>query len=128
MSLSGIEVKRAGIGVTANILYMIQFLGHGGTEKQLVQLILGLQGGRFRPHLCTLMPSGGYFDELAVPKIHLQFRSFLNPSLLSRMVRLSAFIRRHNIHIVQTFFQDPFLLAAMLKPWHSFKLIGSFQT
>ena len=110
-----------------NLLYIIQFLGHGGTEKQLVQLIRGLEGSRFRPHLCTLMPSGGFFEELAVPKIYLQFRSFFHASALSRVRRLSAFIRRHEIHMVQTFSQDPFLFAAMLRPLHRFRLIGSFR-
>jgi glycosyltransferase involved in cell wall biosynthesis len=110
-----------------NILYIIQYLGHGGTEKQLVQLIRGLEGSRFQPHLCTLMPSGGYFDELAVPKICLQFRSFRNHTLLTRIARLSVFIRRHRIQIVQTYFQDPFLLAAIIKLWREYKLIGSFR-
>jgi len=110
-----------------NILYIIQFLGHGGTEKQLVQLIHGLDNSCFRPHLCTLMPSGGYFEELTIPKTCLQFRSFSHPSVLTKAARLSSFIRQHDIHIVQTFFQDPFLLAAMIRPLHKVKLIGSFR-
>lgn len=115
--------------VMANILYIIQYLALGGTETQLVQLIRGLEGGsRFSPHLCTLMPSGGgFFEELAIPKIELQFRSFLHLSVLSRSARLSTFIRRHEIHIVQTFFQDPFLLAAIVRPLHTFRLIGAFR-
>jgi glycosyltransferase involved in cell wall biosynthesis len=110
-----------------NVLYIIQCLGIGGTEKQLVELIRGLKNSQFTPHLCTLIPSEGLIKELSIPKIQLHFRSFLDPSLLSNLARLSAFIRRHEIHLVQAFFQDPFLLSAFLKPWHQFKLIGSFR-
>lgn len=110
-----------------NILYLIQFLGHGGTEKQLVQLIRGLEGSPFRPHLCTLMPSGGYFDDLDIPKAFLQFRSFVHPSLVTVASRLASFIRHHDIHIIQTFFQDPFLLGAMIRPLKRVKLIGSLR-
>ncbi len=110
-----------------NVLYIIQYLGHGGTERQLVELMLGLDKSRFCPHLCTLTPSEGLFEELSVPKIDLQFQSFGHPSIFSKLRQLSAFIREHNIHIVQTFSQDPFLIAAMVKPWHGFKLVGSFR-
>ncbi|TKB23961.1 glycosyltransferase [Desulfopila sp. IMCC35006] len=110
-----------------NILYLIQYLGHGGTEKQLVQLIRGLDRSCFQPHLCTLKPSEGYFEELSIPKICLQFGSFSHFSMLPKVAQLSSFIRLHNIHIVQTFFQDPFLLAAMVKPLHKIRLLGSFR-
>jgi glycosyltransferase involved in cell wall biosynthesis len=113
--------------MTVNILYLIQSMGCGGTERQLMQLIGGLEGSRYRPHLVTLVPSGEFFDVLTIPKRCLQFRSFSRPSVLSTAARLSSFIRRHDIHIVQTFFQDPFLLAAMIRPFHKIRLIGSFR-
>ena len=110
-----------------NILYIIDSLAHGGTEKQLMQLIRNLDPDRFRPHLCTLKASAGFYQELAIPKISLDFVSFGHPSLLRNLTSLSSFIRRHRIRLVQTFFQDPFLLAAMVKPFNRIKLIGSFR-
>jgi glycosyltransferase involved in cell wall biosynthesis len=110
-----------------NILYIIDSLAHGGTEKQLVQLIRNLDPDRFRPHLCTLKASAGLYQELDIPKITLDFVGFGHPSLLRHLTSLSSFIRRHRIRLVQTFFQDPFLLAAMVKPFNRIKLIGSFR-
>lgn len=110
-----------------NILYIIDSLGHGGTERQLVELIKGLDRNRFRPHLCTLKTSTALYDELEIPKISLEFVSYLRPSIVGKIIKLSSFIRKNRIQIIQTFFQDPFLLAAMVKPFHNVKLIGSFR-
>jgi L-malate glycosyltransferase len=110
-----------------NILYIINLLSDGGTEKQLLQLMHGLRESRFCPHLCTLRTSENHFEMLDIPKIGLQFNSFLHGSTIFQMMRLSKFIQLHHIKIVQTFFQDPFLLAALIKPFHTYKLIGSFR-
>ena len=110
-----------------NILYIIEKLGMGGTEKQLLQRIHHVDRSQFRPHVCTLQQSEAYFEELDIPKLCLGFRSFTHPSVLALTAQLSRFIRRHNILIVQTFFQDPSLLGAMIKLIHRIKLIGSFR-
>ncbi len=110
-----------------NVLYMIDSLTHGGTERQLVELIRHLDQHHIRPHLCTLKPSGGFFDDLAIPKICLNFSSFGSPSLLGVLRQLSNFINQHQITIMQTFFQDPCLLGALVKPFTGVKLVGSFR-
>lgn len=110
-----------------NILYIIDNLGNGGTERQLVELIRGLDRNRFRPHLCTLKPSTALYDELDITKITLDFVSFHHPSILGNLFTLCRFIRKHKICIIQTFFQDSFLLAAIVKPFHKAKMIGSFR-
>ena len=110
-----------------NVLYLIDSLTHGGTERQLVELIGHLDPARVRPHLCTLKPSHGLYGSLSIPKQCLDFTSFLHPSLLRSLKRLASFIRLNRIHIVQTFFQDPFLLGALVKPITGIKLIGSFR-
>jgi glycosyltransferase involved in cell wall biosynthesis len=110
-----------------NVLYLIDSLTHGGTERQLAELILHLDQARIRPHLCTLKPSEGVYDSLSLPKQCLNFSSFAHPSLLSVLRQLSSFIRHHRIHLVQTFFQDPCLLGALIKPFTGVKLVGSFR-
>lgn len=110
-----------------NILYMIDNLAYGGTEKQLVELIRNLDRSRFRPHLCTLKPSNNLYEELDIPKIYLDFTSYTHFSLFTKIISLNKFITANKIQIIQTFFQDPFLLAAMIKPFHRVKLIGSFR-
>lgn len=110
-----------------NVLYMIDSLTHGGTEKQVAELIRNLDHTRVKPHLCTLKPSSGLYDELDIPKICLNFSSFGSIAVVGVLRNLSRFISDQRIDIVQTFFQDPFLLAAMIKPFHRVKLIGSFR-
>jgi glycosyltransferase involved in cell wall biosynthesis len=110
-----------------NILYVIDSLTHGGTERQLAELIRNLDRNRFTPHLCTLKPSQGLFDELDVPKLCLNFSSFASMKIFGVEKKLSQFIHRNKIQIVQTFFQDPFPLAALIKPLNQYRLIGSFR-
>jgi len=110
-----------------NVLYLIDSLTHGGTERQVVELIRHLDHTRIQPHLCTLKPSSGLYDGLDIPKECLGFSSFGSISLAGVLQKLSSFIAAHRISIVQTFFQDPFLLAALIKPFQPIKLIGSFR-
>lgn len=109
------------------ILYIIDSLTHGGTEKQLVQLIHHLDPEQFSVHLCTLKPSENLYDELDIPKICLNFVSFGHRSIINSAASLVSYIWRNNIDLVQTFFQDPFLLGAIAKPVSRIKLIGSFR-
>jgi glycosyltransferase involved in cell wall biosynthesis len=100
---------------------------NGGTEKQLVQLMQHLDRERFQPHLCTLKASSGLLEDMDIPKLILRFRSFTHTSIFSIVVKLAKYIWENDIRIVQTFFQDPFLLGAMSRPFHRAKLIGSFR-
>lgn len=110
-----------------NVLYLIDSLTHGGTERQVAELIRNLDRTHIQPHLCTLKPSSGLYDELDIPKVCLGFSSFASISLAGVLKKLSGFISDNQISIVQTFFQDPFLLAVLVKPFHPIKLIGSFR-
>lgn len=100
-----------------NILYCIEFLNPGGTEKQLMHLINGLDKNKFQPHLCCLRTSVindirketalNLFNQMNFPKIQLDFVSFRTPSSWLQMYKLVRFIKNNNIHITQTYFQDP---------------------
>lgn len=111
-----------------NVLYIIERMGPGGTEKQLAELIRGLSASdAVRPHLCTLRPSSGLFDAIDCPKINLGTRRLLSPGTLGKLKRLARFCDDHDIHLVQTFFQDPTLIGAMLKRLRPVKLVISFR-
>lgn len=109
------------------ILYIVDCLDHGGTEKQLVQLINGLNPDYFEPHICTLKPSKGFYGELSIPKFCCDFVSFTNPSVVTTVKKIIKYVQCNQINIVQTFFQDPFLLAALSRPFHHACLVGSFR-
>ena len=106
---------------------MIDMLAHGGTEKQLLILIDHLDRDQFNPHLVTLWPSPAIFDSLDIPKLELGLGRFRQMGTLLKLHQLYQYIREHDIHLVQTFFQDSFFLGALLKPFCKFKLIGGFR-
>ena len=117
--------------MTINVLYLIDRLNTGGTELQLFELIRGLDRKKVRPHVCVLnQPEGVLFeklDALEVPKYRLRFKRFHYLSTIAQILMLTKIIRQNKIHILQAFFQDPCLLAALSKPFHSARLIGSFR-
>jgi glycosyltransferase involved in cell wall biosynthesis len=110
-----------------NILYIINSLARGGTEKQLLELVENMDGSEFKPHIATLYPSTAFVEDLDVPSIQLDFKGFGQKTLYSQMVRLKNFTKQYDIHLVQTFFQDPHLLGAILRCCSKVKLIGSFR-
>lgn len=109
-----------------NVLYLIDSLAYGGAELQLLELIRNLDKERFRPHICTLKTSNNLFEELEIPKLCLEYIGFTHSKIINNIISLSKFINKNKIHIIQTFFQDPFLLAAMIKPFNQVKLVGTF--
>ena len=110
-----------------NILYIINELAHGGTEKQLVQLIRRLDRSQFQPHIAILYSTSAFLKELDIPSIQVDFNSFKDRELFRKILRLRRFARKHDIQIVQTFFQDPHLIGAILKCCLPLRLVGSFR-
>jgi L-malate glycosyltransferase len=110
-----------------NLLFIIQQMAVGGTEKQLAALIQGLDRRFFRPHLCTLRSSSSSVDRLDIPKIELNVRQLVHPKTLMQLKQLIVFCRGHRIHLIQTFFQDPTIIGAMVKMVFPVKLVGSFR-
>lgn len=114
--------------MAVKIMYLIDSLQPGGTERQLLLLAERLDRSRFSPHLGILYAGSVRLDAgTNFPIFNLGFKSFYNVSLATSIFHLSMYIRRNNIQIVQTFFQDATLLAALSKPFHRAKLVGSFR-
>jgi len=93
------------------VLYCIETIGRGGTEKQLVGLINRLDRSRFEPLLCTLRPSSDYLDEVDCPCLELDLKRLLSPGGMAASRRLTCLVKTEGVAIVQSFFQDPTLLA-----------------
>lgn len=97
-------------GAPARVLFCIDAMIHGGTEKQLAELIRRFDRERVVPHLCTLKPSRIDLATLSCPTLELGFRSFRRAGTAGEIRRLRRFLRAHEIDIVHTFFQDATLL------------------
>jgi glycosyltransferase involved in cell wall biosynthesis len=95
------------------ILFCIDCLVRGGTELQLIGLIERLDRERYEPYLLTiketdnsLLPSDCQHIEWSVPKL-------LSLSGLRHLIKLTQWLRKENISIVQCYFQDSTLLAGL---------------
>lgn len=121
-----------------HILYCIEYLGYGGTEKQLISLIEALDRNRFQPHLCCLRKSIinkcrkkealDLFEKIECPKIQLDIISFRKIKTWIDLIKLVKFIRSHHIDIVQTYFQDPAILGLLAGKLSNVKsVLASFR-
>lgn len=93
------------------VLYIIESIGRGGTETQLVGLINRLDRARFSPRLCTLRRSGDYLAEVDCPVTELRVGRLASPGGLSALRRIADLVRDEDVRVVQSFFQDPTLLS-----------------
>jgi len=78
----------------------------GGTERQVVNLALGIDSSRFDLHLACLRNSGELLEELEplrIPPSEFRIGPFYSPATLWQGIRLSSHIRRHAIQIVHSY-------------------------
>jgi len=88
------------------ILFVIDSLGIGGAERQLVELLKGLHAtGRYELHLVTLMEvNKGYNDIVDSLGIKIKvFPRHLRYDIISPLFPIAAYIIRYNIDLVHGF-------------------------
>ena len=91
------------------VCFLVDTLSRAGTETQLVALIRNLDRCRIEPFLCLLRDAPGRPHPLepgCCPVIRLGVRSFRQPGLPLRMLRLARFLRRNRIDVLQVYFPD----------------------
>ena len=103
------------------ILFCIGYLAYGGTEKQLITLIRGLDPNKFEPHLCCINKSNiekefrndalFLFRKFDKPKILLDFSSFRNINTSFCIVKLAWYIKKQKIDLIVSYFIDPTILS-----------------
>ena len=87
----------------ARILYMIPELRSGGAESQMLELVRGLNKGRFLPFVCSLWPPAGLTDEIVAAGAELVPVHKRNRFDLSFIFRMAAWMRAHHMDIVHTY-------------------------
>lgn len=96
-----------------HVLFCIDAMIHGGTEKQLAGLIRRFDRDRVVPFLCTLKPSKIDLGTLPCETIELGFRSFGRARVVEEIRRLRRFLWAREIDVLHTFFQDPTVLGLL---------------
>lgn len=89
------------------IVYIIDRLEIGGTEKQLLELIHHLDRERFDPMLVCLKDAGSYgIAEIPCRQKILNVRKLKSLTGLLALLRFSCWLRNNHVDIVQTYFFD----------------------
>ena len=90
------------------ILYIIHLLGPGGTEKQLMKLVQGLDRSHFEPFVCTTLADvSHYADSLQCEIISLKVKKLCSLSFIVGFWKLFRFVWRKHIDIIQAYFYEP---------------------
>jgi glycosyltransferase involved in cell wall biosynthesis len=88
------------------LLKMLTNFHIGGTERQVVNLALGIDPARFDLHLACLQSSGALLGELKalqVPRPEFRIGRFYNPVTFWQGMRLAQYIRKNRIQIVHSY-------------------------
>ncbi len=97
------------MGEKVKIAFVINSIASpsGGTEKQLLFLLQGLDREVFEPHLFCLHSSAWLDEHFTSCPLHiLGIDSFKNPLMLHHLASFAAELRREGFAIVQTHFSD----------------------
>lgn len=91
------------------VCYLIDDLGTGGTEGQLLSLIRHLDRQRFAPILCLLRGASARSRAMEpgnCPVIRLGVGSLRHPATASKLFRFARFLRRERVDVLQVYFPD----------------------
>lgn len=91
------------------VCYLIDELAQAGTETQLLALIRNLDRSRVQPSLCLLRgdnPVSQALEPDHCPVYRLKVGSLKHPATLWKAWKLSQFLRRNHIDILQIYFPD----------------------
>lgn len=76
------------------IVYIIGTLDFGGSERQLIRLVIGLDRSRFHPVVCCLSRRGPLADELAQHGVKVEIVSFRGLTILRDLPQVILRFRR----------------------------------
>lgn len=112
---------------TTNILFVIPSLGTRGTERQLFELLKGLNDPDYQLHVVTLVDTTPcYTDQvkaMGIPVTALQCTGRLG--YLGAIGQVKKLIRAHDIHIVHGFLNLGSWVGAIAGRWCGVKVIAA---
>jgi len=88
------------------VLIMLTSFQIGGTERQVVNVALGLDRNRFDLHIASIHTYGALLKEiesLDVPHASFPIRSLYRFGTFLQALRLARYIRKHRIQVVHTY-------------------------
>lgn len=89
------------------ILYLIDSLGGGGAQRQLVELVKNINHNKYIPTVCTYYPDAFFKPELESRNVNFKFigkKSRFDPGII---FKLTNFIKRGKFDIIHSFLHTP---------------------
>jgi glycosyltransferase involved in cell wall biosynthesis len=96
--------RHVGAGEPVRAAQFVKCLGIGGTERQLLELLLGLDRSRVEPRLACLMKHGEFLEPVRAlgfdpPEFHLR-GTLLQPNTAMQAARLAAWLSRERASVL----------------------------
>ena len=110
------------------VLYLIEHLRQGGSERYVAELVRSAREMGVEPHVGCFSEGGLFYDEIHRAGISLQaypLKSLYHPSALRTIRALSSYVRRHGIRVVHSFQPNANILGTVLGRLSGAKVIIS---
>ena len=89
-----------------SVLYLVDNLGPGGSQRYVAELARHAASFGVRPHVCSAKEGGVFHEELireGTPLLFAPFRKLYGPDGFRALSTLTRYIRTHRIDVVHTF-------------------------
>ena len=99
------------------VLYLIEHLRQGGSERYVSELVRTARDMGVDPHVGCFSEGGIFYDEIRIAGIPLHaypLDSLYHPSALRTVRALLAYVRRHRIRIVHSFQPNANILGTLV--------------
>lgn len=112
------------------VLLLVESLGHGGCERDVTKIAVGLERSRFEPHVAVFHSGGlltAQLEAAGVPILALPLRSFANSSAIAAARQMGAYIRSHGIQLVHAFDVPSDIFSAPVARWYGVPAVVTSQ-
>ena len=99
-----------------SVLYLVDNLGPGGSQRYVAELARNAASFGVRPHVCSARAGGVFHEELlreGTPLLFAPFRKLYGPEGFRALSTLVGYIRTHRIDVVHTFQTNANILGTM---------------
>ncbi|MEC4682987.1 MAG: glycosyltransferase, partial [Nitrospirota bacterium] len=88
------------------VLYLIDHLRQGGSERYVCELARSASSFGVSPHVCVFSAGGLFFDEVkrtGIPLFEAPVRTLYHPSTLGQISGLFRYVRKNGIRVIHSF-------------------------
>jgi len=99
------------------VLYMIEHLKQGGSERYVSELARSAREFGVVPHVCVFSEGGIFYEEIkkaGIPLFVAPIKTLYNPSTLRQILDISRYVRKQGIRILHSFQPNANILGTLV--------------